>query len=421
MNTNTIICPKCKSEIPLTDAVTHGIREQLEKEFAARQRTLQESIEAREEALAGERKEIEQAQKAIEHQVAVKLAAERKKLQADALEEAKGALTVEMQDLRDQLADRQKKLGDSQKAELDLRKHQRELENRAKVMELEIARKLDAERENIRKHAAATAAEAERLKIAEKEKVISDLQEQISLLKQKSEQGSMQLQGEVLELDLETHLKGTFLHDLVDAVSNGIRGGDVQHMVRTNTGHQCGLILWETKRTKNFGGRWTDKLKEDMRAAKADLAVLVTQALPDGVKHFGHVDGVWVCDYASELRLAMGLRSGLVNTAMARLAETGKAGKMEELHAYLCGNEFRQHVQALVESFTAMKSDLERERRAMERAWAAREKQIGRAIQHTAQLYGSIQGIAGQAALPEIATLQLEAGEVLATLASPGA
>src|SRR5437867_2824369 len=211
MNTNTIICPKCKSEIPLTDAVTHGIREQLDKEFAARRRTLQESIEAREKAVAGERKEIEQAQKAIEQQVAVKLAAERKKLQADALEEAKGALTVEMQDLRDQLAEGQKKLTDSQNAELNLRKHQRELENRAKEMELEIARKLDAERENIRKHAAATAAEAERLKIAEKEKVISDLQEQISLLKQKSEQGSMQLQGEVLELDLQTHLKATFL------------------------------------------------------------------------------------------------------------------------------------------------------------------------------------------------------------------
>jgi hypothetical protein len=170
------------------------------------------------------------------------------------------------------------------------------------------------------------------------------------------------------------------------------------------------MILWETKRTKNWSGGWIDKLKEDMRAAKSELAVLVTQAMPDGIKHFGQVDGVWVCDYASALPLAAALRSGLVNAAMTRLAETGKAGKMEELYAYLCGNEFRQHVEAVVETFVAMQAELLKERRAMEKAWGAREKQITRAIQHTAHLYGSIQGIAGQAALPEIKTLQLEAG-----------
>ena len=197
-----------------------------------------------------------------------------------------------------------------------------------------------------------------------------------------------------------------------------VRGGDVQHMVRTNTGHDCGMILWETKRTKNWSGAWTGKLKEDMRAAKAELAVLVTQALPDGVNHFGTVDGVWVCDHASALPLALALRHGLVTAAMARLAETGKAGKMEELYFYLCGVEFRQHVEAVVESFATMQEDLQKERRAMEKAWAAREKQIGRAIQHTAQLYGGIQGIAGSSALPEIKTLQLGDGRS-ATVTAP--
>jgi hypothetical protein len=223
-----------------------------------------------------------------------------------------------------------------------------------------------------------------------------------------AEQGSMQLQGEVLELDIENQLRTAFVHDLVEEVSKGIRGADVQHSVRTNSGNACGMILWETKRTKNWSGGWIDKLKEDMRASKAELAVLVSQILPDGVKHFGLVDGVWVCDYISALPLAAALRSGLINAAMARLAETGKAGKMEELYAYLCSHEFRQHIEAVVESFVAMQDDLLRERRAMEKAWGAREKQITRAIQHTAQLYGSIQGIAGSAALPEIKTLQLE-------------
>jgi hypothetical protein len=312
--------------------------------------------------------------------------------------------------LRNRLDDRQKKLVESQNAELELRKKQRELENRGKELELEVARKLDAERDKIHKQASERAAEAERFKVAEKEKIISDLQQQISALKQKAEQGSMQLQGEVLELDLEGHLKTAFIHDVLEEVAKGVRGGDVKHAVRTNTGHECGMILWETKRTKNWSGGWIDKLKEDMRAAKSELAVLVTQAMPDGIKHFGQVDGVWVCDYASALPLAAALRSGLVNAAMTRLAETGKAGKMEELYAYLCGNEFRQHVEAVVETFVAMQAELLKERRAMEKAWGAREKQISRAIQHTAHLYGSIQGIAGQAALPEIKTLQLEAG-----------
>lgn len=408
MNTSIIICPKCKAEIPLTDAMAQQVREQMENEFAIRQRQLQEAFETREKTLSEQVKAVAEAQKNVEQQVAGKLATERQKLQAQARAEAKQVLTVEMQDLRNQIEDRQKKLDDAQRAELELRKQQRDLEDRAKDMELKVARQLDEEREKIRKHAAETATEAERLKVADKEKVISDLQLQIMALKQKAEQGSMQLQGEVLELDIENQLRTAFVHDLVEEVSKGIRGADMQHSVRTNSGNACGMILWETKRTKNWSGGWIDKLKEDMRASKAELAVLVSQILPDGVKHFGLVDGVWVCDYISALPLAAALRSGLINTAMARLAETGKTGKMEELYAYLCGHEFRQHIEAVVESFVAMQDDLLRERRAMEKAWGAREKQITRAIQHTAQLYGSIQGIAGSAALPEIKTLQLE-------------
>lgn len=411
MNPNLITCPKCKAEIPLTDAMAHQVREQLEREYAVKQRELLDAISAREQAVQTQVRAVDEARQSVERQVAQQLQAERKKLQSEAQEQARQGFKVELDDLRLQLQERQQKLTVAQNAELELRKQQRDLENRAKELELEVARKVDAEREKIRQQAAVTATEAERLKVAEKEKVISDLQQQISLLKQKAEQGSMQLQGEVLELDLEIQLKAAFMHDVVEAVSKGVRGGDVQHTVRTNTGHECGMILWETKRTKNWSGGWTEKLKEDMRAAKAELAVLVTQALPDDVKHFGQVDGVWVCDYISALPLAVALRSGLVNSAMARLAETGKAGKMEELYAYLCGNEFRQHVEAVVESFVAMQEDLQKERRAMEKAWGAREKQIARAIQHTAQLYGSIQGIAGQAALPEIQSLQLGAGD----------
>ncbi len=413
LSTNTITCPKCKAEIPLTDAVTQGIRTQLEQEFADRQRKLQEAVEAREAALAERQKQIARAEKAIEQQVADKLTLERKALQAEAREQAKRDLTVELQDLRSQLTDRQQKLADAQKTELELRKQQRQVEEKAQGLELEVARKLDAEREAIRKQAAETATEAERLKLAEKEKVISDLQLQITALKQKAEQGSMQLQGEVLELDLESQLAGAFPYDAIEPVSKGVRGGDIHQRVHTNTGHDCGMILWEAKRTKNWSGNWASKLKEDQRAAKAELAVIVSQVLPPELRHFGQVDGVWVCDFLSALPLAAALRHGLVTAAVARLAETGKAGKTEELYAYLCSVEFRQHIEAVVEAFAAMQQDLQKEKRAMEKAWAAREKQLGRALQHTAQLYGGIQGIAGQSALPEIKALELTAGEPL--------
>jgi hypothetical protein len=411
MNPNTITCPNCKTEIPLTDAMAHRVREQLEQEFAARLHKMQETITARENAVAVKAKSLEAAQKSIEQQVADKLAAERKALQADAQQQAKAGVAVELQDLRQQVEDRKKQLAEAHKAELELRKKQSELQQRAEQMELEVARKIDAERENIRKQAAATATEAERLRLAEKEKVISDMQQQIAALKQKAEQGSMQLQGEVLELDLENQLAATFPHDTVVPVSKGVKGGDIHQQVRTNTGNDCGLILWEAKRTKAWTAAWPGKVKEDQRAAKAELAVIVTQVLPPEVKHFGQVDGVWVCDFLSALPLAAALRHGLLQLAVARLAETGKAGKMEELYSYLCGLEFRQHVEALVETFTGLQEELTKERRAMEKIWAGREKSIVRAINHTAQLYGSIQSIAGAAALPEIQTLALGAGE----------
>lgn len=412
MNTNTITCPKCKAEIPLTDAVTHGIREQLEKEFAMRQRQLLESIEAREKAITDERVAIEKAQKDLDQQVAEKLVSERKKLQAEAHEEAKQVLAVEIQDLRNQLADRQKKLNEAQSAELELRKRQRELEDRAKEMELEVARKLDAERENIRKQASAQAVEAERLKLADKENMIKGLQEQITVLKQKAEQGSVQAQGETLELDLEQQLRTNFSFDLVAEIKKGQRGADVSQHVRLNNGTDCGDILWEAKRAKNWSADWPEKLKEDQREAKVALAAIVTTCPPEGLRGIGQVDGVWVCEPAFVVGLAAALRQGLISTAVQRAQQANRADKAELLYEHLCSVEFRQHVEAVVESFKGLKEQLDTEKRAFARQWKEREQQLEKAIVHTAMLYGGVQGIAGREALPEIKMLALEAGAV---------
>ncbi len=380
MNTDIIICPNCKTEIPLTEAMAHQVREQMQSEFAS------------------------------------KLAAERATIQVEANEEAKGRLTVEMQDLRNQLADRQKKLVESQAAELQLRQQQRDVENRAAQLDLEIARKLAVEKDTIRQQAMEKATEAERLKIADKENIIKGLQDQIAQLQQRAEQGSMQLQGETLELDLEAHLRLAFRFDDVSEVKKGQRGADVHHLVRTTSGLDCGAILWEAKRARNWSADWTEKLKEDQREAKADLAVVVTTCPPEGLRGIGQVDGVWVCEPPFALGLAAALRQGLVTTAAQRLQQANRADKMVMLYDHLCGVEFRQHIEAIVESFLGLKEQLDAERRAFARQWKEREQQLEKAITHTAMLYGGVQGIAGREALPEIKTLQLDGDDTAKTL-----
>ncbi len=411
VNTNIITCPKCKTEIPLTDAMAHQVREQMENEFAVRQRELLEKISAREKTVADQSNSLAEAKKNIDSQVAEKLAAERKKLQADAQAQAKQDLTVEMQDLRNQLAERQQKLADAQNAELKLREQQRELENRTKDLELEVSRKLDAERNKIADQARQQAAEAEKLKLADKDNLIKGLQEQIANLQQKATQGSMQSQGESLELELENQLRSAFRFDEITEVKKGEQGADVNHCVRTNNGLECGVILWEAKRAKNWSAKWPVKLKEDQRDAKAELAVIVTTCPPDGLRGIGQVDGVWVCETPFALGLAAALRHGLISAAAQRIQQANRADKMAMLYDHLCSVEFRQHIEAIVETYSGMKEQLDTERRAFAKQWKEREQQLEKAITHTAMLYGGIQGIAGREALPEIKSLQLGEGD----------
>jgi hypothetical protein len=206
-------------------------------------------------------------------------------------------------------------------------------------------------------------------------------------------------------------LRNTFRFDEIAEVKKGQRGADVQQRVRTSNGLDCGAILWETKRAKNWSTDWPEKLKEDQREAKADLAVIVTTCPPEGVRGIGQMDGVWVCEPAFALGLGAALRQGLLSTAAQRLQQANRADKMAMLYDHLCSVEFRQHVEAIVESFLGLKEQLDSERRVFARQWKEREQQLEKAITHTAMLYGGVQGIAGREALPEIRTLRLDIGE----------
>lgn len=410
-NETNITCPKCGAEIPLTEAVSHHIREQLAGDFDKQRQELNAAIAAREEKLNTARMELEQRQQALQAEVSRQLAAERQALLAEAGRQAEARLGTQIRDLESQVTEQRGKLKTAQDAELALRKRQREVEESAANLQLEVARKLDAERAKIADTARQQAVEAERLKLADKEKLIGDLQREIQNLKQKSEQGSTQLQGETLELDLENQLRSAFPFDEIMEVKKGQRGADATQRVRTNTGFDCGSILWQAKRARNWSSDWPEKLKEDQRAAKADLAVIVTTCPPAEVRGIGEMDGVWVCETPFAIALACALRHGLVSVAVQRQQQAGRADKMSLLYDHVCSVEFRQHIEALVEAFKGLQEQLAAEQRAYARQWKEREQQLEKAITHTARLYGSIQGIAGREALPEITPLQLSGAE----------
>ncbi|MEM2941688.1 MAG: DUF2130 domain-containing protein, partial [Thermoproteota archaeon] len=258
-----------------------------------------------------------------------------------------------------------------------------------------------------RQEAESRITEEHRLKDLEKDKRIKDLLRDIEELKRRAEQGPIQLRGEVLEIELEDLLKNHFPMDQIEPVSKGKRGADILQRVCNHLGQSCGTIIWEAKRTKNWNEGWIDKLKEDQREAKAEIAVIATTAMPKDVNNFQLIDGVWVSEYSLAPYLAMALRTTLIQVANEKRASIGKHEKMEALYNYLNGPEFKQKVEAIVTAFLSMKNDLETEKAAMNKIWAKREKQIERVITNITRMYGDMQGIIG-ASLPEIKSLEFK-------------
>jgi len=364
----TITCPHCKTEVRLTESLAAPIVEATRAQYEAK-------LQAERGAIA--KAEAEKARLA---------------LKADIDEKAK-----DLADLKGVLADRDAKLVEAQKAQTEAIKKQRELDDARRELDLSVEKKVQESLAAARAQAKQEVETDLKLKMSEKEQTITAMQKQIEELKRRAEQGSQQLQGEVQELELEGLLKQSFPSDLFTPVPKGEFGGDVVHAVARGEGLVCGKILWESKRTKNWSDGWLVKLRDDQRAAKADLAVIVTQALPKGVETFGHVDGVWVTSTRTFLPLAVALRHTLLELSLARQAGEGQQTKMELVYHYLTGPRFRQRVTAIIEKFEEMQADLTKERAAMTKLWAKREMQIQSVLSATAGMYGDLQGIAGQA------------------------
>ena len=371
MRETLIKCPNCGTEIPISEALTTQIRSELEA-------TLQRQNE-------------ERLKRAIQ----------------EAEARARESSAQETKLLQEQLTEQRRKTQAAQEMELALRKEKTALEERQRELDLEVARKIDAEKQRLEEGIRKTIGEAQSLKLKEKEKQIEDLRKALEDAKRKSEQGSQELQGEVLELDLQAALAQQFPFDRIEPVPKGMAGADLIHSVNNGAGQLCGRIAWETKNTKQWQPAWIEKLKDDQRTVGANLAVLVSVALPEDIREFGQVEGVWVASLRAWPALAAALREQLVQVAFAHAASEGKNEKMELLYRYLAGDQFRQKVQGIVEAFTALQDQLNRERRAMEKQWKEREKQIERVIMNTVGMYGEMRGIVG-ASMPQIPALELD-------------
>ncbi|OGK56712.1 hypothetical protein A3J15_02550 [Candidatus Roizmanbacteria bacterium RIFCSPLOWO2_02_FULL_38_10] len=380
MNDQTIKCPGCGLLIPLSETLTKQLHDDIESKLKL--------------DLEKEKQLFFQKEKA--------------KMWEIAQQKAKEKIAVEIQEKDEVLEEQKKRLSDLEKQEIDLRRAKREVEEKHKQMALAVERKIDEIQKQTSDKIRKELEDNSKLKLAEKEKQIDQMRKTIEDLKRKSDQGSMQIQGDALESDLKNLLSQNFPGDLIKDVPTGITGADLVQEINARNGVNTGIILWELKNTKAFSQIWVEKMRDDLAKAKADVAILVTRTLPEDIKIFGEVKGILVVEIAYVLPLVHVVRSNLIAMYKLRKSLDGGNKKMDYLYQYLLSPEFKAKIENIINAFSNLKEELDREKRAMTAIWARREKEIERVISSTAGLYGDLQG-ATDSALPKIDRLELTA------------
>lgn len=417
MNTQTdskINCPNCGTSIDVQDVLAHQLEDKIKLQYQAELARERKKYDQQQEELAKakedfeekKRKENELFQDRLEKQVR-----EEKKLIEDKL---KKKLADEQSDvleaLQKELNEKSEQVKELNKSKAEIARLEREKSELKEAAEAEAQKKMNelllAERDKIRK------AEEDRneLKFKELQKQLEDQKKLTEEMKRKQEQGSMQMQGEVQELAIEEWLSSHFPLDSIEEVKKGARGGDCLQTVNTRSLQNCGIIYYESKRTKEFQPSWIEKFKADMRDKGADIGVLVTEAMPSDLDRMGVKDGVWICTYEEFKGLCTVLRESIIRLKQAVGSQENKGEKMTMLYDFLTSNTFRMQIDAIVEGFTQMKNDLDSEKRSMQRIWKQREKQIEKVVTNTIDMYGSIKGIAGNAIQP-VKSLELPGEE----------
>ena len=411
---NTIECPNCGEVIDVNEILYHQLHEKAKQDFSGKLAEQKKKYDDKVAELNAKEvklnEEKERLQEQINQSVSEKLKAERQKIEKQLRDQIQDEQSGQLKALHDELKSKSEQLKDLNKTKAQIQRLEREKDEMRDKLEAEaekkLTQKLKEEREKIKK------AEEERieLKLVEKDDLIKQLNEKLKEAQRKVEQGSMQAQGEAQEIAIEEYLRENFPLDIIDEIKKGARGADCLQTIHTRTRQNCGLIYYESKRAKNFSSEWIEKFRDDMRDKGADIGVLVTDVLPAGMERMGQRDGIWVCTFAEFKGLCFVLRESIIQISNAIATQENKGDKMTMLYDFLTSNEFRLQIEAIVEGFTQMKADLEKERRSIIGHWKRREKQIDKVLLNTNFMYNSIKGIAGNDVRP-VSALEIEVND----------
>ncbi len=402
-----IICPACKHEFAPENAIAKSLEKEYQEKFNTDRQKLLKQFAEQQKILEEQQKDFEKKKEKENQLFAERMEKEKLKMETELQEKLRKSISNDFENqlkiLQQSNNDNEEKLKLARQKELDFLKKEKDLVTQAEEMEIELQKKLAAERTLLTEHIRKQEKEkneiketAYTLKLRELEKQLEDQKKLADEMKRKADQGSMQLQGEVQETALEEILRNAFPFDVISEVGKGIRGADCIQLVRNNFGQECGKIIYESKRTENFGGDWIEKFKKDMRSTGADIAVLVTKTMPKELECFGLKEGIWICTFSEVKALANVLRDGIIRVYNSSKKHENKGDKMQLLYDYLTSNEFSEQWKAIREGFVAMKMSIVNERNAMEKLWKAREKQLEKVLLNAAHVKGSVEGIAGQ-------------------------
>lgn len=383
----------------MEQAMSEEIKKDLREQMNSYNKKKEEEFQRR---LEEHNKQLQQQQIAYED----KLLEEKKRIQLNLEERIRKSISSDFENqlslLKNLNNDNEEKLKSARHKELEYLKREQELKLKEEDLDIQLQKQLQQERalltEQIRKQEQEKNSMKEndlQMELRKLEKQLEDQKKLAEEMRRKAEQGSMQLQGEVQELLLETILKDNFPFDLVQEVAKGVEGADCMQIVRNASGKECGKIIYESKRTRHWSNIWVDKLKADMRTTGADMAILVTQAFPKDMERFGTRDGIWICSYAEIASVATVLRNAVMSVSEAKKSEENKGEKMQMLYTYISGNEFRQQIESIAEAFQSLQFSINKERIQMEKIWKEREKQLQKAFINTVHIYGSMKGILG--------------------------
>jgi hypothetical protein len=413
-NNTQIKCPNCGTSIDVQDILAHQLEDEIKRKYQGQLESERKRHQSEAEELNKAKEEFElkkkEANELFKERLEKQLREERKLIEEKIKEQLKAEQSDQFETLQKELNEKSEQIKELNRTKAEIEKLKREKSELKEIAEAEAQKNLNAtliaEKEKIRK----SEEEKNELRFKEMQKQLEDQKRLTEEMKRKQEQGSMQLQGEVQELAIEEWLTAQFPLDTIEEIKKGARGGDCIQVVNTRMRQNCGTIYYESKRTKDFQPSWIEKFKNDIREKGANIGVLVTEVMPSGMDRMGLKDGIWICNYDEFKGLCAVLRESIVQLSMAMSSQENKGDKMHMLYDFLTSSTFRMQVEAIVEGFTSMKIALDGEKRAMQRIWKEREKQIDKVVTNTIDMYGSIKGIAGNA-IQSVKALELGEGD----------